>query len=91
MLKSEKIAKQALLGNKKFQIKIQSSTDAKTFFNEVHGNMNRYKAHTQSRTSDGVAIYPKGYEQHMSQKDGMVILHTLNDIIMELMVIFFTI
>ena len=91
MLKSEKIAKQALLGNKKFQIKIQSSTDAKTFLNEVHGNMDRYKAHTQSRTSDGVAIYPKGYEQHMSQEDGLVILHTLNDIIMELIVIFFTI
>ena len=79
------------MGNKKFQVKVQSSTDAKAFLNEVHGNMNRYKAHAQSRRSDGVAIYPKGYEQHMSQEDGMVILHTLDGIIMKLMVIFFTI
>ena len=71
------------MGNKKLQVKVQSSTDAKAFLNEVHGNMNRYKAHTQNRRSDGVAIYPKGYEQHMSQEDGIVILHTLNDIIEE--------
>lgn len=32
--------------------------------------MNRYIAHTQSARADGVAKYPKGYEQHMAPEGG---------------------
>ena len=60
----------ALLAGDKFQVKVKSSTDAKAFLKEAQGNMNRYKAHTQSSRPDGVAKYPKGYEQHMSPESG---------------------
>ncbi|WP_249357060.1 RHS repeat-associated core domain-containing protein [Citrobacter sp. wls827] len=60
----------ALSRGEKFQVKVQSSTDAKAFLQEAQGNMNRYKAHTQSARPDGVPKYPKGYEQHMGPEGG---------------------
>ena len=49
----------ALSRGEKFQVKVQSSTDAKAFLQEAQGNMNRYKAHTQSVRPDGVPKYSK--------------------------------
>ena len=60
----------ALANGEKFQVKVRSSTDAKAFLKESQGNMNRYKAHTQSARPDGVPKYPKGYEQHMGPEGG---------------------
>ncbi|WP_223284255.1 RHS repeat-associated core domain-containing protein [Kosakonia sp. SMBL-WEM22] len=60
----------ALSRGEKFQVKLQSSTDAKAFLQEAQGNMNRYKAHTQSARPDGVPKDPKGYEQHMGPEGG---------------------
>ncbi|WP_317420508.1 RHS repeat-associated core domain-containing protein, partial [Morganella sp. BCCO 40_0016] len=61
---------QAVANGEKFQVKVKSSTDAKAFLKESLGNMNRRKAHTQSARADGVAKYPKGYEQHMGPEGG---------------------
>ncbi|MNE00815.1 putative deoxyribonuclease RhsC [compost metagenome] len=55
----------------KFQVKVKSSTDAKAFLNEAQGNINRYKAHTQSARPDGAPKYTKGYEQHMGPEGGL--------------------
>ncbi|WP_139808007.1 RHS repeat-associated core domain-containing protein, partial [Pseudomonas mucidolens] len=60
----------AMANGEKFQVKVNSSSDAKAFLKESQGNMNRYKAHTQSARADGVAKYPKGYEQHMAPEGG---------------------
>ncbi len=60
----------ALSRGEKFQVKVQSSTDAKAFLQEAQGNMNGYKAHTQSVRPDGVPKYSKGYEQHMGTEGG---------------------
>ena len=60
----------AMTNGEKFQVKVKSSSDAKAFLKESQGNMNRYKAHTQSARADGVAKYPKGYEQHMAPEGG---------------------
>jgi uncharacterized protein RhaS with RHS repeats len=60
----------ALAKGEKFQVKVQSSSDAKIFLQESQGNMNRYKAHTQSARPDGAPKYPKGYEQHMGPEGG---------------------
>ncbi len=65
-----KDSQSALANGEKFQVKVQSSTDAKAFLQESQGNMNRYKAHTQSARADGVPKYPKGYEQHMGPEGG---------------------
>ncbi|PYC31024.1 RHS repeat domain-containing protein, partial [Pseudomonas protegens] len=65
-----KDSKIALANGDKFQVKVQSSTDAKAFLQESQGNMNRYKAHTQSARADGIPKYPKGYEQHMGPEGG---------------------
>ncbi|EIK61676.1 RHS repeat-associated core domain-containing protein [Pseudomonas lactis] len=77
LTKGSKEWKQAVLDNRaamangeKFQVKVKSSSDAKAFLKESQGNMNRYKAHTQSARADGVAKYPKGYEQHMAPEGG---------------------
>ncbi len=50
---------QAMSNGEKFQVKVQSSSDAKAC-----------KAHTQSARADGVEKYPKGYEQHMGPEGG---------------------
>lgn len=63
-------SKMAMANGGKFQVKVKSSSDAKFFLKESQGNMNRYKAHTQSARADGVAKYPKGYEQHMAPEGG---------------------
>jgi RHS repeat-associated protein len=63
-------SKIAMANGGKFQVKVKSSSDAKFFLKESQGNMNRYKAHTQSARADGVAKYPKGYEQHMAPEGG---------------------
>jgi RHS repeat-associated protein len=55
----------AMSNGEKFQVKVGSSSDAKAFLKESQGNMNRYKAHTQSGRDAGISKYPKGYEQHM--------------------------
>ncbi|MDI9312467.1 MAG: RHS repeat-associated core domain-containing protein [Limnohabitans sp.] len=60
-----KEAKEALSEGKNYQVRVPTSTDAKAFTKDVHGNMNRYKAHTQSK-ADGASKYKKGYEQHQS-------------------------
>ncbi|WP_052959238.1 RHS repeat domain-containing protein [Hafnia alvei] len=65
-----KDSQKALAKGEKFQVKVQSSTDARAFLQESQGNMNRYKAHTQSARPDGVSKYPKGYEQHMGPEGG---------------------
>ncbi|MFK7787151.1 MAG: RHS repeat-associated core domain-containing protein [Crocinitomicaceae bacterium] len=62
--KSVKKAQEALGEGKKYQVRVDSSTNAKKFLDDVHGNMNRRKAHTQSKRPDGVPKYKKGYEQH---------------------------
>lgn len=56
-----KDSQSALANGEKFQVKVQSSTDAKAFLKESQGNMNRYKTHTQSARPDGVPKSPKGY------------------------------
>jgi len=61
----------AMMNGEKFQVKVRSSSDAKDFLKESQGNMNRYKAHTQSNRDDGVPKYPKGYEQHMAPEGGL--------------------
>ncbi|MFC0178529.1 RHS repeat-associated core domain-containing protein [Thorsellia kenyensis] len=61
----------ALAKGEKFQVKVRTSSDAKAFLKESQGNMNRYKAHTQSKRLDGVPKYPKGYEQHMEPENGL--------------------
>ncbi|MFP1982755.1 RHS repeat-associated core domain-containing protein, partial [Lonsdalea quercina] len=65
-----KDAKIATSNSEKFQVKVRTSSDAKAFLKETQGNMNRYKAHTQSGRADGVPKYPKGYEQHMGPEGG---------------------
>lgn len=67
-----KKAKESLAKGEKFQVKVETSTDAKKFLEEVHGKMNRRKAHTQSRRPDGVPKYKKGYEQHQMPEKGMM-------------------
>ncbi|WP_254626871.1 RHS repeat-associated core domain-containing protein, partial [Acinetobacter seifertii] len=57
-------AKTAISLCKKFQVRANSSTEAKLFLFEAFGKMNRYKENTQSKRADGVSKYPKGYEQH---------------------------
>lgn len=60
----------AMMSGDKFQVKVRSSSDAKAFLSQSQGNMNRYKAHTQSARGGGVPKYPKGYEQHMAPEGG---------------------
>lgn len=66
-----KDSQSAISDGKKFQVKVQSSSDAKLFLKESQGSMNRYKAHTQSKRDDGMQKYKKGYEQHMAPEKGM--------------------
>ena len=66
-----KDSQSAISDGKKFQVKVQSSSDAKLFLKESQGSMNRYKAHTQSKRDDGIQKYKKGYEQHMAPEKGM--------------------
>ncbi|MDC9583425.1 hypothetical protein PSI15_18140, partial [Xenorhabdus sp. PR6a] len=61
---------QSMVNGEKFQVKVQTSSDAKAFLKESIGNMNRRKAHTQSARADGVEKYPKGYEQHQRPEGG---------------------
>ena len=67
-----KKAKESLVKGEKFQAKVEKSSDAKKFLNDVHGNMDRRKAHTQSKRADGVPKYKKGYEQHQMPEKGMM-------------------
>lgn len=60
----------AMASGEKYQVKVKTSSDAKAFLQEGHGGMNRYKAHTQSARADGVAKYPKGFEQHIAPEGG---------------------
>jgi len=82
-------SKMAMANGGKFQVKVKSSSDAKFFLKESQGNMNRYKAHTQSARADGVAKYPKGYEQHMAPEGGFGDTPHIKWYKMEGMVIFF--
>ena len=59
---------------RKFQVRVQSSSDAKRFLKEAQGNMNRYKENTYSR-SPGSEKYPKGYEQHMQDEGSLLDLY----------------
>lgn len=65
-----KAQQKAIEEGKKFQVRVESSSDAKEFLKESQGNMNRYRAHTQSARKEGVPKYPKGYEQHMRPEKG---------------------
>jgi YD repeat-containing protein len=58
--------REAAAAGEKIQVKVGSSSEAKALLKEAHGNMDRHKAHTQSRREPGVPKYPKGYEQHVA-------------------------
>jgi len=59
---------------RKFQVRVESSSDAKKLLKEAQGNMNRYKENTYSRSS-GNEKYTKGYEQHMQDEGSILDLY----------------
>ncbi|EOL8951106.1 RHS repeat-associated core domain-containing protein [Cronobacter dublinensis] len=59
---------------RKFQVRVQSSSDAKAFLKEAQGNMNRYKQNTYSHAA-GKDKYKKGYEQHMQDEGDILDLY----------------
>ncbi|EPE1852815.1 hypothetical protein ACSG7Z_003848 [Cronobacter dublinensis] len=59
---------------RKFQVRVQTSSDAKAFLKEAQGNMNRYKQNTYSHAA-GKDKYSKGYEQHMQDEGDILDLY----------------
>ena len=63
-------AKTAVALCKKFQVRTNSSTNAKLFLFEAFGNMNRYKVGTNNEKREpGQNKYTKGYEQHQAPEN----------------------
>ena len=57
-----------------FQVRVQTSSDAKAFLKEAQGNMNRYKQNTYSHAA-GKDKYSKGYEQYMQDEGDILDLY----------------
>ncbi len=69
-IKARDELRKAIENGQKFQVRVESSTEAKQFLEEALGKMDRRKAHTNSARGDEVPKYTKGYEQHMELEGG---------------------
>jgi RHS repeat-associated protein len=59
----------AASSGQRYQVRVETKSDADAFLNEILGNMDKRKNHTQSRAAKGEK-YNKGYEVHQQGIEG---------------------